>query len=127
VKSLLGLLVVAVICVVGYWVFLRQAASTPEGAGTPQQTIDVVGVKNDLIAIAQAERAYQAEHGSYVSLPDLVASGSLTGAKSGRGGFTYDVETSPTDFRAIAHCSATPEQTCTSYFINSSMEVQPLP
>jgi 3-hydroxyacyl-CoA dehydrogenase len=127
VKSLVGLLVVALICVLGYWFFLRKAGSTPEGAPAPQQTIDVVGVKNDLLSIAQAERSYQAEHGSYASLVDLISSGALAGAKSDRGGYKYEVEASSTDFRVVAHCPATPEQTCTSYFVDSSMEVQPLP
>ncbi len=126
-KSLVGLLVVAMICVLGYWFFLRQAGSTPEGAATPQQTIDVVGVKNDLISIAQAERAYQAQHGTYASMVELVSSGALAGAKSDRGGYTYEVEASSTDFRVVAHCPATAQQTCTSYFVDASMEVQNLP
>ena len=64
-KSVIGLLVVAVICILGYVLILKKTA--PTGGGTPQQTIDVAGVKNDLIAIAQAERSYQAEHGSYAT------------------------------------------------------------
>jgi 3-hydroxyacyl-CoA dehydrogenase len=133
VKSLVGLLVVAMICVLGYWFFLRKATDAPEGAATPQQTIDIVGVKNDLIAIAQAERAYQAEHGNYAPLTELISSGALSGAKSDRGGYKYEVESSSTDFRVIAHCppepapTPVPEQTCVSYFVDSSMQVQPLP
>jgi len=117
--------VVALICVLGYVLILKK--TSPTGGGTPQQTIDVTGVKNDLIAIAQAERAYQAEHGAYASLADLVSSGALVVAKTGRDGYTYEVESSSTDFRVVAHCAATPEQPCTSYFVDSSMEVQVAP
>jgi len=42
------------------------------------QTIDTVGVKNDLVAIGQAERIYQAGRASYGSLDDLVSSGAMT-------------------------------------------------
>ncbi|MGA8072257.1 MAG: hypothetical protein WB995_02205 [Candidatus Acidiferrales bacterium] len=124
-KSLVGLLVVALLCILLYVLILKK--TSPTGGGTPQQTIDVTGVKNDLIAIAQAERAYQAEHGAYASLADLVSSGSLVVAKTGRDGYTYEVESSSTDFRVVAHCAATPQQPCTSYFVDSSMEVQVAP
>lgn len=124
-KAVLGLLVVAVICVIGYVVILKK--TTPQGDAAPQQQISVTGVKNDLIAIAQAERAYQAEHGAYASLAELVSSGSLTVAKSGRDGYTYEVESSATDFRVVAHCTPTPQLPCTNYFVDASMEVQPAP
>ena len=74
-KSLVGILVVAALSVVVYKLYLTKALP-PEGK-TPQQTIDVVGVKNDLLAIAQAERGYQAEHGSYASLDVLESSGAM--------------------------------------------------
>ena len=124
-KSLVGLLVVAVICILGYMLILKK--TSPTGDGTPQQTIDVAGVKNDLIAIAQAERSYQAEHGTYAPLADLVSSGALVVAKTGRDGYTYDVDSSAANFRVTAHCTATPEQPCTNYFVDSSMEVQVAP
>src|SRR5271167_2327495 len=101
-KSLAGLLVVALIVGGAYKYYFSKLES--EGTGTPQQTIDIVGVKNDLLAIAQAERAYQAEHGSYASLDELKSSGAMTMVKPGRDGYTYDVETSSAGFRVVAHC-----------------------
>ena len=35
------------------------------------QNIAMVGVKNDLVAIAQAERMYYTQNGSYADLPTL--------------------------------------------------------
>ncbi len=84
-KSLAGLLVVALIAGIAYKYYFSKMES--EGTGTPAQTIDVAGVKNDLIGIAQAERAYLAEHGSYASLDDLVSSGELTMKRSSRNGY----------------------------------------
>jgi hypothetical protein len=124
-KSLVGLLVVAALGVVIYKLYLTQAL--PTETKTPQQTINVVGVKNDLLAIAQAERGYQAENGHYASLDELASSGSMTMKKTGRDGYTYEVQTSPENFQAIARCSPTPNQPCTNYSIDSSMEVQALP
>ena len=101
--------------------------SQAPGISTPVQTIDVVGVKNDLLGIAQAERVYLAEHGSYASLSDLTSSGALSMAKTGRDGYTYDVETSAESFRAIARCPAATPAGCVSYSIDQTMEVQTAP
>jgi len=124
-KSLVGLLIIAALGVVIYKFYLTTAM--PTGTKAPQQTVDVVGVKNDLLAIAQAERGYQAENGHYASLDELESSGAMSMKKSGRDGYRYEVQTSPGNFQAIAHCAATPDQPCTSYSIDSSMEVRTLP
>ncbi len=123
-KSLVGILIVAALSAVVYKLYLANAI--PKETKTPQQTISVVGVKNDLLAIAQAERAYQAEHGYYTSLDELESSGAMVMKKTGRDGYTYEVQTSPGNFQAIARCSPTPELPCSNYSIDSSMEVQPL-
>ena len=124
---IVGLLVVALIAVLMYKFYFAKLQSSGAGATTPTQTIDVVGVKNDLLGIAQAERAYQAEHGSYASLDELTSSGALTMKKTGRDGYTYDVETSAASFRAVAHCPAATNPGCASWAVDQTMEVQPVP
>ncbi len=123
--NILGLLVVALIALLVYKFYFSKMGAT--GTATPLQTIDVVGVKNDLLAIAQAERAYQAEHGSYTSLDDLTSSGALTMAKTGRDGYTYEVQSSASDFTVIAHCPASTQPGCTNYSVGPTMEVQTAP
>ncbi len=124
-KSLVALVIVAALALVVYRLYLTQAM--PAGTKTPQGTIDAAGVKNDLLAIAQAERAYQAENGHYASLDELNSNGAMTMKKTGRAGYTYEVQTSPGNFQVFAHCAAAPDQPCVSYSIDSSMEVQALP
>ncbi len=126
-RSLLGLLAVALIAVLAYKYYFSQMQSSGTGTATPAQAIDVVGVKNDLLGIAQAERAYQVEHGSYASLDELTTSGALTMKKTGRDGYTYDVQTSDSSFRAVAHCPAATTPGCTSFAVDPSMEVQAAP
>ena len=123
--GILGLLVVALIAGLTYKYYFQQGRST--GVTTPRQTIDEVGVKNDLVAIGQAERLYQAEHGSYASLDDLVSSGAMSMKKTGRGGYTYDTETSADGFRITAHCPTDTYPGCTNYAIDQTMEVQSAP
>ncbi len=126
-RSLLGLLAVALIAVLAYKYYFSQMQSSGTGTATPAQAIDVVGVRNDLLGIAQAERAYQVEHGSYASLDELTTSGALTMKKTGRDGYTYDVQTSDSSFRAVAHCPAATTPGCTSFAVDPSMEVQAAP
>jgi hypothetical protein len=121
-KSLAGLLVVALLAALVYKYYFSSLQSA--GTGTPAQTIDIVGVKNDLIGIAQAERAHLAEHGSYTSLDALISSGELTMKQTSRNGYTYSVETTDQSFRAIAHCPTATFPGCSNYAVDQSMEVE---
>src|ERR1700680_3315037 len=107
-RGLIGILIVAVIGVVVYRLYLWQGQQAAGGGTTPVQTISAAGAQNDLLAIAQAERVYYTEHGSYVSLDDLVSSGSLSMGKPARAGFTYSVETTGGSVTAAAYVSSSP-------------------
>jgi hypothetical protein len=120
--SLVGLLVVALIAVMTYKYYFQKVEST--SGLTPTQTINMVGVKNDLLAIAQAERTYQAEHGAYVSFSDLTSSGALAISSAGRDGYVYDVDLSGGGFRVFTHCPATTNPGCQNYSVDQTMEVQ---
>jgi hypothetical protein len=118
-----GILVVALIVVLAYKFYFSQLKSDT-GSANPVSAVSAVGVQNDLLAIAQAERAYQAEHGSYASLDELSSSGSLTMKKTGRDGYTYRVETTPGGFRAVAQCPSDTNTGCSSYAIDQSLQIQ---
>ncbi|MGH9561660.1 MAG: hypothetical protein ACRD3S_09425 [Terracidiphilus sp.] len=118
-----GLLIVALIAALTYKFYFEKSASV-SGASTPAQTINVVGVKNDLLSIAQAERVYQAEHGSYTSMDDLVSSGAMNMRKSGRDGYTYNVNTSGDGFQVVAQCPADTNPGCMNYSIDQTMAIQ---
>src|SRR5207302_8902301 len=90
-RALICLVIVAAIVLGGYYFYLKHMQ--PDGAGSnPMEAVSLTGVQNDLLAIAQAERAYLAQTGSYASLEELIRSGSLTMSRSGRDGYTYSVE-----------------------------------
>jgi len=124
--SLVGLLIVAAIAGLIYKYYLSHG-EVSSAVANPTQTIDVTGVKNDLISIAQAERTYQAEHNSYGSLDELVSSGAMTLKKSGRDGYTYEVETASDSFRVVAHCPTATVPGCTNYAVDQTLEVQAAP
>jgi hypothetical protein len=124
--GLISLLVVALIAAMVYRFYLAPSPSS-KVLEHPVQTIDTVGVKNDLVAIGQAERIYQAGHGSYGSLDDLVSSGAMTIKKAPRDGYTYEAQFSTDTFRVTATCPAATMPGCTSYSIDQNMEVQTAP
>lgn len=123
-KGLIGLLAVALIGGAIYWMALTKTQGATGTSGTPAQTISTVGVENDLLAIAQAERMYRAEHGSYASLDELNSSGALTGQKTGRGGYTYSVDASASGFMARATCDSSASASCTNFAVDQTMQVR---
>ncbi len=100
-KSVISLVIVLAIALGTYYFYFQHAQ--PGGLGTnPTQAITLTGVQNDLLAIAQAERMYFAQNSTYASLSELTSSGTLSFPHTGRGGYTYSVETSPDGFTVTA-------------------------
>ena len=100
-RSIVALILALAIAFGIYYFYLKRVQ--PAGPGSMHtQAISTTGVQNDLLAIAQAERAYFAQNGSYASLSELTSSGTLTMPRSGRDGYTYSVETTSGGFTVAA-------------------------
>jgi hypothetical protein len=96
----LGILLAALIGLGAWLYFLKQAAPVPGGVAT--QAISTTAVEMDLNSIAQAERLYFAQNGSYADLDQLVSSGALAVSRAGRDGYTYDLKASGAGFTVTA-------------------------
>jgi hypothetical protein len=96
---------------VGGYLYTRQAttATGVPGATSPKAAIDLTGVKNDLLAIAQAEKRYHAMNSRYGSLAELRDNGD-TNVSDSRGPYSYSVETSENAFVVRATYSG-PDET----------------
>jgi hypothetical protein len=99
-KGLASLLVLAAIGLGIYMYTLKQVAPGPGMVVT--QNISLVGVKNDLVAIAQAERMYYTQNGSYADLPTLASTGTMNITRTSRDGYTYSVLPSGNTFTVTA-------------------------
>jgi hypothetical protein len=64
--------------------------------------VDLIGVRNDLLAIAQAERSHAATQGGYVSIEALRSQGDLAMTRDNRGPYNYSAEISDGSFRILA-------------------------
>ncbi len=123
-KKVGGLLGVVIALGIVYYLFRAQVQSMPGGGAPPEETIDVVGVKNDLIAIAQAERMYLASHGSYATLDQLQQDGSLTFSTANRRGYNYTASVDDGQHFTITAAPADPaKSTWPTLSINESMQV----
>lgn len=107
-KKVGGLLGLVIALGVGYYIFKAQMTSGPAGGAPPQQTIDVAGVKNDLLAIGQAERMYLASHGTYASIEQLQQDGALQFSGTNRRGYNYSAEVSGGEHFRITATPADP-------------------
>ena len=107
-KGLIGLLITASIGMGIYLVLLKQAAPAPGMVAT--QAISLTGVQTDLVAIAQAERVYFAQNGSYADLATLSTTGAMNISRTSRDGYTYSVEPAETTFTATARYTSAPPE-----------------
>ena len=98
-----GFLTMVIAIAVGLYLYARQSQGISESVpgGTLQSTPNIAGVKNDLIVIANAERAYMAQQSRYASLEELVAA-QYSAIPRGRAPYSYSVEVSEAGFHVIA-------------------------
>jgi hypothetical protein len=118
-----GFVSILVVMAIGLYMYSVQlkTATAPGGGGTPTGTANIVGVKNDLISIANAERGYFATEQKYASLDELVAGKYITIERQ-RPPYNYDVETTSSGFRVTAtrDSAGGPAQ----FWIDETMEVK---
>jgi len=118
--TLLGLVLVLAVVYLVYAKWAGQAGP----ASRPQQQIDLVGVKSDLVAIAQAERMYLAANGTYASLDQLRQDGSITFSATNRRGYNYSADVDDGQHFKITATPAGPARDgWPALFINETMQV----
>jgi hypothetical protein len=77
---------------IGMYLYTRQSQpALQSGMTSPKSAIDITAVKNDLVAIANAQRRFYALNARYASLEELRGNGDTNVADS-RGPYAYSVE-----------------------------------
>jgi hypothetical protein len=125
-KSFASVLVAALIFGIAYYFYVRKMPTVAPGTA-PTQAISLIGVENDLLQIARAERTYVVDHAACGSLEQLVSSGALTMTRSGRDGYTYTVECSGSDFTVRGQHPPAPEGSSIrypAYTVDQTMQVR---
>jgi len=121
--SLLGILIVVAIGMFIYRSYFTGPTDVTQGTGNVRAAADITGVKNDLLAMAQAERAYMALNGRYASLDELHSSGNLlVDPARDRQGYYYSSQVSDRSFSITATYSG-PATSMPMFSIDESMQI----
>jgi hypothetical protein len=125
-RALVLVLVAALILFGVYQFYLKKMPTTDAGTASTQ-AISLTGVRMDLLQIAQAERGNMASNSTCASLDEMISSGSLSMSRSGRDGYTYEINCrGGADFQVVARHAPAPEGSPIRYptlAIDSSMQV----
>jgi hypothetical protein len=118
-----GFIAILMVMAFGMYYYTTAAKVVSPAHGVPQATVEITGVEQDLLAIANAERRFNATNAKYVSLDELISSGELQMPRTTRGPYSYSVDVSGTSFVAKAHASNPPQGAPTELSVDDSMRV----
>jgi len=100
-RILLSIFLTAAVGLGTYYAFLKHGGAGGTGS-LPTAAITTTRIQMDLSEIAQAERLYFAQAGSYGTMDQLVSSGAMAKAKTGNDGYTYTIDIPATGFLVTA-------------------------
>jgi hypothetical protein len=95
-----GFLSVIIVAAVGGYFYMNQMHAVTPGGTSPKVMIDVTAVRNDLLAMANAERRYWATNAKYASLDELRNNGDVP--IPSRANYTYSADVGDSAFKIIA-------------------------
>jgi hypothetical protein len=125
-RAFAPILVAGIILFGVYEFYLKKMPTTDPGTAATE-AISLTGVRADLMQIAQAERENIALNSRCIPLDELVSTGLLEMTRTGRDGYTYEVNCSGADFQVIAQHPPAAEGSGIRYpklAINGEMQVQ---
>jgi hypothetical protein len=117
-----GLVMLIVVLGAGLYLYTKQAQSvTSVGGSTPTSTIDVTAARNDLLALANAERQYFASNGKYVTLDELASNGGVSLPR--RKDYSYSAEVADATFKIVATYSGPDPKAPKRIVIDETMSI----
>ena len=106
-----------------FYLYNAQLTRGSGASASPQEQIDVTGIRMALLEIGQAERNYSAAHGTYATLEQLRAEGSPA-LGSNRRGYTFQLELNGSQsFTATATPTDANKSAWPTLSIDASMQV----
>ena len=123
-KAIAGFVGIVFALAAAFYLYNAQLTRTASsGAASPQEQIDVTGIRMALMEIARAERTYVAAHGTYGTLEQLRADGAPA-LGSERRGYTFQLETNGSQgFTATARPTDSDKAGWPTLSIDASMQI----
>ena len=109
-SRIFSFIAILIVAGAGMYIYLQQTKAVSPGGvagntANPRATIDLVGVKNDMLQFARAEQQHFASEGKYLTLDEMRAAGDTGIPGYGRGPFQYSIDASATTFTVHATMS----------------------
>lgn len=117
-----GSVTLLIVVAVGLYLYTKDAAQVTPGGRAPTTMVDVTGVNNDLLALANAERRYYATNAKYASLDELQANGDIQVPK--RRAYNYSAEVGENSFKIIATYSGSDPKAPPHISVDDSMALK---
>lgn len=95
----------------GMYIYTKQLKSVSPGEGAaanPKATIDLQGVRSDLLQFARAEQQHLATDGHYLTLDELRSGGDTGLPRDSRANFGYSIEVGNGTFTVTATYTGPP-------------------
>jgi hypothetical protein len=116
--SLIGLIIVVG---VGLYFYSAQLEQIVPAASAPATAISVTGVRNDLLAMANAEKRYLATHPKYANLDELRTDGDIH--VPSRPDFTYFIDADSDRFTISATYTGTDPKAPRRIMVDDTMSI----
>src|SRR5262245_55051490 len=117
----IGFVLLLIVLAVGGFLYSRQIQSVSQSGTAPTVMVDVIGVRNDLTAMAQAERRYWATNSRYASLEELRANGDIHIPT--RPFYTYSSTANDNKFKIVATYSGSDSKAPKRISVDETMNV----
>jgi hypothetical protein len=123
-RSAFGFVGILIVLVIGYLIYTSQIKEMGDGA-PPKQQIDLVGVKSDLLSLAQAEKLYCATNSSYADFDRLKRSNVMNRIpQDGRSGYQYAIDVNGSEhFQITATPPDSSETVLPTFTIDETMQL----
>ena len=123
-KTALGMVGLLVVLGIGYAIYTSQIQHLSNDKPLKLE-IDLVGIKADLLSLAQAERLYLASNGTYATLEQLRRSNMMNSFPAGnRSGYKYTIEVEGAEhFQITASPTGSSQPDFPTLSIDESMQI----
>jgi hypothetical protein len=123
-RAALGLVGLLVVLGIGYAIYTSQIQHVSDDRPLKQE-IDLIGVKTDLLSLAQAERLYLATNGIYATLGQLRRSNIMSSLPAeNRSGYKYTAEVEGAEhFQITASPADSSNCELPTFFIDETMQI----
>jgi hypothetical protein len=123
-RSAFGFAGLLIVVLIGYLIYSSQIQEMGDGK-PPKQQIDLIGVKSDLLSLAQAEKLYCAANSSYADLETLKRSNIMNRIpEGGRSGYQYSIDANGAEhFQITADPPDSSETVLPTFTIDETMQL----